>query len=194
MKVLVVIAHPKQDSFNHALLAEVKTGLADAGHKVKVADLYAEGFQPAMIAEDYAQFDDPPSLPADVLAEQERVEWSDAVMFIFPLFWWHMPAMLKGWIDRVMAYGFAYDDPMNPDSGPLRHRKMIALITAGASAGALDKRGYSQALDTALNVGIWDYCGMKDVSMRLFTSIGDDPDPKMLQDYLAEARALAAGM
>ncbi|MGB0508308.1 MAG: NAD(P)H-dependent oxidoreductase [Pikeienuella sp.] len=191
MKVLVVIAHPTQDSFNHALLAQVRAGLDAAGHEVQVADLYAEGFQPAMIAADYGQFDEEPALPADVVAEQARVEWSDAVIFIFPLFWWHMPGMLKGWIDRVMSYGFAYDDPMDPDSGSLRHRKMIAMITAGASEAALEKRGYSQALHTALNVGIWDYCGMKDVSMRIFTDIGDDPSKETLERYLVEARELA---
>ena len=65
--------------------------LAEAGHQVKVADLYAEGFQPAMIEADFAQFAGEP-LPIAIQAEQARVEWSDAMIFIFPLWWWSMPA------------------------------------------------------------------------------------------------------
>ena len=170
MNVLTIVAHPVPTSFNHAIRREVEAGLAEAGHEVKVADLYAEGFQPAMIEADFAQFTGDP-LPIAIQAEQARVEWSDAMIFIFPLWWWSMPAMMKGWIDRVMSYGFAWKDPRDPDSAGMRRRKIIVMITAGDDAAGLAKRGYDTALHTQLNVGTWDYCGFKDVTTRIFYGV-----------------------
>lgn len=193
MKVLVVIAHPVRTSFNYRLLDAVKAGLADTGHEVQVADLNAEGFQPAMIEADFAQFRGEPMPPA-ILAEQARVEWSDAMVFIFPVWWWSLPAILKGWIDRVMAYGFAWDDPSDPDSGGLRHRKALVMPTAGASAEAFAKRGYDTALHTQLNIGTWDYCGMKDVTTRIFHGLHSETEEALRLDYLDEARKLAAAL
>lgn len=193
MNILTVIAHPVPTSFNHAIRREVEAGLADAGHSVKIADLYAEGFQPAMIEADFAQFSGDP-LPIAIQAEQARVEWSDAMIFIFPLWWWSMPAMMKGWIDRVMSYGFAWKDPRDPDSAGMRHRKIIVMITAGDDAEGLAKRGYDTALHTQLNVGTWDYCGFKDVTTRIFHGVTPGASEALRSGYLAEARALASGI
>ena len=193
MNVLTIIAHPVPTSFNHAIKREVAAGLIDAGHTVQIADLYAEGFQPAMIEADFAQFAGEP-LPPAVQAEQARVEWSDAMIFIFPLWWWSLPAMMKGWIDRVMSYGFAWKDPSDPDSGGMRDRKIIVMITAGDDAEGLVKRGYDTALHTQLNVGTWNYCGFKDVTTRIFYGVTPDAPVERRATYLAEARALAAGI
>ena len=193
MKVLVIIAHPVRTSFNYRLLEAVKAGLADAGHEFQVADLYAENFQPSMIEADFAQFRGEP-LPPAIQAEQARVEWSDAMILIFPLWWWTMPAMMKGWIDRVMSYGFAWKDPSDPDSGGMRHRKIIVMITAGDDAEGLAKRGYDTALHTQLNVGTWNYCGFKDVTPRIFYGVTADAPAERRTAYLAEARSLAAGI
>ncbi|MDG1208674.1 MAG: NAD(P)H-dependent oxidoreductase [Paracoccaceae bacterium] len=193
MNVLTIVAHPVPTSFNHAIRREVEAGLAEAGHEVEVADLYAEGFQPAMIEADFAQFTGDP-LPIAIQAEQARVEWSDAMIFIFPLWWWSMPAMMKGWIDRVMSYGFAWKDPRDPDSAGMRRRKIIVMITAGDDAAGLAKRGYDTALHTQLNVGTWDYCGFKDVTTRIFYGVTPGASEELRAEYLAEARALAAGI
>lgn len=188
--VLVVYTHPVKTSFNRAILAEVEKGLAEAGHSIKVADLYAEGFQCAMTEEDFGQFEDKP-LPADILKEQARVEWSDAVVLIFPMWWWTVPAMLKGWIDRVMSYGWAWFDPEDPNSGFLKDRKVLVLTTAGATEAALEKRGYDTAFHTQLNVGTFDYCGFKDVTTRIFYEVDDPSADALRRAYLDEARALA---
>ena len=163
------------------------------GHEVRVADLYAEGFQPAMVAEDFAQFGNMP-MPADVLKEQARVEWSDAIVFIFPIWWWSIPAMLKGWIDRVMSYGWAWEDPSDPDSGNMKHRRILVLASAGASAKALAKRGYDTALHTQLNVGTWSYCGFKDVTTRIFYEVHSETPAALRETYVAEARDLASSL
>ena len=106
MNVLIVYAHPIETSFNHALLESVKNSLVEAGHAVKIADLYAENFQCAMTKEDFVQFENKP-MPAEIEAEKERVEWSDALVFIFPVWWWSVPAMLKAvpWSGEVRTNG-----------------------------------------------------------------------------------------
>ncbi len=189
MKVLIVYTHPVKKSFNRAILEAVKESLIEAGHEVKIADLYDEGFQPAMTEEDFNQFNDKP-MPADVQREQARVEWSDAMVFIFPFWWWSLPAMLKGWIDRVMSYGWAWIDPAKPDAGYLKDRKLLVLTTAGASARALAKRGYDTAFHTQLNVGICEYCGFKDVTNHMFCEI-DGSTEDIRKRYLEKAGELA---
>ena len=98
--------------------------------------------------------------------------------------------MLKGWIDRVMCYGWAWEDPMDPSSGALDERRILVMMTAGASKGQLAKREYDKAFHTQVEVGIWDYCGFRDYQMRVFDRIGDAPDREMLQSYLQEAETL----
>ena len=190
MKVLIVFTHPVKKSFNRAILERVNAGLSSAGHEVQTADLYAEGFQPAMIEEDFAQFEDKP-MPEDVLREQARVEWSDAIVLIFPYWWWSIPAMLKGWIDRVMSYGWAWIDPARPEDGYLKDRKLLVLTTTGASARALAKRGYDTAFHTQLNVGVCEYCGFKDVTTRMFHEVHHETPEEVRRQYLDEAEALA---
>ena len=190
MRVLIVFAHPVRKSFNRAILEATKKGLTDAGHEVKIADLHAEKFQSAMTEADFAQFENQP-MPEDVLREQARIEWSDAMVFIFPLWWWSIPGILKGWIDRVMSYGWAWLDPSDPDSGNLKSRKILVLTTAGASAGQLSKRGYDAAFHTQLNIGTWDYCGFKDVTTKIFHGVHHETPEALRNSYLEEAYSVA---
>ena len=190
MRVLIVYAHPVARSFNRAILEAATRGLTEAGHEVKLADLHAEQFQSAMTEADFAQFENQP-MPDDVLREQARVEWSDAIVFIFPLWWWSIPGILKGWIDRVMSYGWAWLDPSDPDSGSLKSRKLLVLTTAGASAGQLSKRGYDTAFHTQLNIGTWDYCGFKDVTTKIFHEVHHETPEELRKSYLNEAYTLA---
>ena len=191
MKVLIVYTHPVPDSFNRAILNATLKGLETGGHEVKVADPYAENFQPAMTAGDFVQFDSKP-MPPEIQAEQARVEWSDAIIFIFPLWWWSLPGMLKGWIDRVMSYEWAWLDPMDPRSGTLTERKILLMVSAGASHKQLAERGYDKSFHTQLNIGTWDYCGFRDVTTRIFERVHDDSPTELLLGYLSEAESLAA--
>ena len=98
--------------------------------------------------------------------------------------------MLKGWIDRVISYGWAWIDPMRPELSPMKARKILVLVTAGANQQAFIKRGYDASLHTQLNVGTWDYCGFNDVTTRIFYEVHDESSPEQLQNYLIEAREL----
>ena len=190
MKILIVYAHPSSSSFCNAILQAVQSGLSEAGHEFKVADLYAENFQPAMIEADFAQFQGKP-LPDEILKEQERVEWSDGIVFIFPIWWWSFPAILKGWVDRVLSYGWAYEDPKDPDSGYLKPRKILVLPTAGGDQVMFAKRKYDEAFETQLVVGTWDYCNFKDVTTHIFHSVNPGNSKEVLAGYLQQAKELS---
>ena len=96
--------------------------------------------------------------------------------------------MLKGWIDRVISYGYAWLDPMRPELSPLRSRRILVLTTAGASLKALSKRGYDTAFHTQLNVGVWSYCGFTDVVTRIYESVTPDLPESVLRGYIEDAR------
>jgi NAD(P)H dehydrogenase (quinone) len=131
MKVLVIYAHPNPKSFNHAVVEEFTRGLAEAGHEYEIADLYAEKFDPLINLDDLGQFSGQP-LPQDVLDQQASVSRANAMVFIGPIHGWSVPAMLKGWIDRVLSHDFAYrlDETGNVE-GLLNHEKALFVVSMG---------------------------------------------------------------
>lgn len=129
--VLAVFAHPWPHSFTGSILHSAVRGVQAAGHSVEIADLYAEGFDPVLRHADYAQFDHKP-MPEDVRREQARVDRSDALLFVFPVWWWSFPAMLKGWFDRVWSEGWAYTFTPEKSRGLLTHRPVLMLCVAGS--------------------------------------------------------------
>ena len=113
MKVLIVYCHPSEDSFTRCIRDAFIKGLEDAGHEYTVSDLYKMDFQTDMTEQEYlrdAYYRNTPDLAEDVLAEQAKINASDAIVFIYPVFWSEAPAKLVGWFDRVWSYGFAYGE------------------------------------------------------------------------------------
>lgn len=154
MHVLAVLDHPNPGSFSAAAAARFLEGARGAGHSTELADLYAEGFDPRWTMAD-AQGD----TPADVRAEQDRIARADAICLVFPLFWWGMPAMTKGWVDRVWSWGWAYDQLDDPERSLQRPRAGVLLIPAGARSDEVEARGYGRALDTVWTQGTFGYFG-----------------------------------
>ena len=109
MNWYILLAHPNPGSFNHAVCNALVEGLDQAGASYEVNDLYATGFNPMMAGDDFNQFEDGGILPADVLAEQAKVERADCLALIYPVWWNEAPAILKGWFDRILSKGWAYD-------------------------------------------------------------------------------------
>ena len=132
MNVLVVYCHPSENSFTSEVKNSFVKGLEEAGHTYTISDLYAEGFNPVMSKEEYHREGfyqlDMPVFP-DVIREQERINSSDVIVFIYPVFWTASPAMLEGWFQRVWTYGFAYGD--DPKMKILE--KALFFITMGGS-------------------------------------------------------------
>ena len=113
MKVFIVYCHPSEDSFTKNICDAFIKGITDSGNEYIISDLYKMGFHADMTEEEYlrdANYRDKPDVAADVLAEQEKINSSDAIAFIYPVFWTEAPAKLVGWFDRVWSYGFAYGE------------------------------------------------------------------------------------
>jgi NAD(P)H dehydrogenase (quinone) len=185
VNVLWVFAHPEQSSLNGSLLTEGMRILDDLGHDHKVSDLYAMKWKAVVDRDDYTeecagrlhvarasqQAYTRRTLSADIVAEQDKLEWADAVVLQFPLWWYSMPAILKGWFDRVFVKGFAYGivDPLSPGrtlrygDGPLAGKRALTILTSGSPAAALGPRGINGQLDEVLFSllhGILWYVGM----------------------------------
>ncbi|SED75922.1 NAD(P)H oxidoreductase [Rhodobacter sp. 24-YEA-8] len=162
MNVLVVFDHPRRNSFCGAVLDRFVDGLQEAGHKAEIADLRAEGFDPRLGVEDEPDRDAPGKIysPA-VLAEQARVTRNDALAFVFPVWWWSLPATSKGWIDRVWNRDWAYG------ARKLTHNKALLIGLASADAGQYAKRSYDSAMQTQLVQGVLNYCGIEEASLEL---------------------------
>lgn len=146
MKVFIVYAHPERKSFNSAMLETSLATLTESGHETKVSDLYAMRFNPVASDADFRGRRFPDHLQYDreqkharanglfaddIQAEIDKLTWCDFLILQFPLWWFSVPAIMKGWIDRVLVNGFAYGAGKRYDTGGLRGRRaMIAMSTA----------------------------------------------------------------
>ena len=113
MKAFIVYCHPSDNSFTRNMRDAFIQGLTDSGNEYIISDLYKMDFKTDMTEEEYlrdAHYRDFPAPADDVLAEQEKINSSDAIVFIYPVFWTEAPAKLVGWFDRVWTYGFAYGE------------------------------------------------------------------------------------
>jgi NAD(P)H dehydrogenase (quinone) len=135
VNVLVVYCHPDPESFVNACLERALTGLSTGGHTVRVTDLYAERFEPAMSAAERVAHS-VPGVAAPLQPYADNLAWAEALVFVYPTWWSGQPAMLKGWIDRVWVAGVAWDLPAG--KAVLRPlltgvRRIVAVTTHGSS-------------------------------------------------------------
>ncbi|SEG66837.1 NAD(P)H oxidoreductase [Paenibacillus sp. UNC499MF] len=181
MKVLTVVTHPRTDSLTMAVADRFVQGLKEAGHETEVLDLYRSGFDPVLNEPDEPDWTDSgKQYSAEVHTEMERMNRHEGLAYIFPLWWYGMPAMLKGYIDRVWNHGFAY--------GPrkLHHRKVLWLSLAAATSEQLAKRKYDEMVHHQLNVGLAEYAGIS-TSKTEFLYDTLNADPGHIQDLLEQA-------
>ncbi|MBC7211049.1 MAG: NAD(P)H-dependent oxidoreductase [Pseudomonas sp.] len=127
--------------------------------------------------------------PADVLAEQARIERADTVVMVFPIYWWSLPALLKGWVERVFSNGWAFDQAADGATTKLLHGMTAHLVgVAGADAGTFERHGYGEAMRVQIEHGIFDYCGARVISSTLFT----DSEGAAPASLLPQARQLGS--
>lgn len=178
---LIVFVHPEPRSFNGAMKNVALETLTGLGWTTEVSDLYAEGFDPVAGPADvraYQPSDRPFSLmraqrlaettggyTEQIEREQQRLARADLVIFQFPVWWYSVPAMLKGWFDRVLTYGFAYDDEKLFDDGLLRSKRAMVSLTTGGSADELGadahRTGTPQDFLRAVQGGTLGFVGMQ---------------------------------
>ena len=139
MKALIVYCHPSENSFTRHIRDAVIRGIEDSGNETVVSDLYKMNFRTDMSEAEYlrdAFYRNTPDLAEDVLAEQRKINASDAIVFIYPVFWSEAPAKLVGWFDRVWSYGFAYGKKTMKTLD-----KGLILCSAGNSSEHLEQTG-----------------------------------------------------
>lgn len=179
MKVLIVHAHHEPRSFNSSLKDCAVEQLTGAGHEVQVSDLYAMNWNPVASAADFGCRANPDylvyaleqrhnyeagTLAPDIAAEIAKVQWCDLLILNFPLYWLSMPAILKGWIDRVMISGVFYGGKRIYDRGGMRGKRATATITLGGREhmfGPDAIHGDIQTLLRPLLQGSLGYCGFE---------------------------------
>ncbi|KEF58473.1 uncharacterized protein A1O9_06399 [Exophiala aquamarina CBS 119918] len=166
MHVLIVISHPNEKSLTHSLAQRVTDGAESKGHTVELLDLYKDGFNPIFSTRDFEQFEGVP-MTEDVLRHQRLVEKADAIFLIFPVWWYGLPAMIKGWLDRVFSAGWAYKVEVDPEGTLLAHRPCTILAPAGASANQLNRWGYDKQIQHLWRYGVFGYCGFEPLRITI---------------------------
>ena len=145
MKAFIVYCHPSEDSFTSHVRDSFIKGIVDSGNEYILSDLYKMDFKSDMTEQEYlrdANYRNTPAVAVDVLAEHEKINSADAIVFIYPVFWTEAPAKLVGWFDRVWSYGFAY--------GGNKKMKMLekglVLCSAGNPLERLEQFGLLESM------------------------------------------------
>ena len=169
MRVLTILAHPQSGSFNHAIASAAMAALEAGGHEVVFHDLYAERFDPLLSSEEIpkgAQIDEALARHCRDLAEAE------GIIVVHPNWWGMPPAILKGWVDRVVRPGLAYEF-LEGDSGEgvprglLRARKALVFNTTNTGAKR-EQEAFGDPLQTLWKNCIFGLCGVEDFSRRSY--------------------------
>ena len=137
MRALVVYCHPSPESFTAAVRDTVLSRLEARGAEVRVQDLYARGFDPVLAPDEWAGYLDEPGNRVPVAEEAADLRWCDTLIFVYPTWWYGLPALLKGWLDRVMLPGVAFEMPKTPGEniapGLTQVTRLGVFTTCGAS-------------------------------------------------------------
>jgi NAD(P)H dehydrogenase (quinone) len=209
MKVLIVYAHHEAQSFNSALLARSVEELTAHRHEVRISDLYAMHFDPVATADDFGdrRFPDAlrydreqkhnyqrSTLRHDIATEVEKLFWCDLLILQFPLWWFSVPAIMKGWIDRVFVNGGVYGGGRRYDTGGLAGRRAMIVTSTAAYPDMCAPDGLVGALDVILwpiQNGALAYAGCKVLPPFVSWSVNfvdDATRRRYLDDYAARLR------
>ncbi|WP_298487478.1 NAD(P)H-dependent oxidoreductase [uncultured Maribacter sp.] len=188
MNILIVHAHENADSFCSALVNIAKSTFEKAGHTVTVSDLYKKNFNPVGGKHDFKKTSEAPYykyaseqiyaqqnnlFSEELKQEMELLSKADVLIFNFPLWWFGMPAILKGWVDRVLAYGFAYGGDYGfYKEGRFKNKKALLCITTGSPADFYSKNGAHERTISDI---------LKNIHQGIFNLIGFD----ILPDFVA---------
>ena len=188
MKHLIIYAHPNQDSLNAQVKQCIEKILKQNEHQVAVRDLYQLEFDPVLSMEDMKGQRNG-TVNTLIEKEQEYISWADVVTFIYPIWWTGMPAIMKGYIDRVFSYGFAYRYDQGIQKGLLTGKQAIILNTHGKSHEEYSAIGMDKALLLTSDKGIYTYCGFQ-IREHFFFDKADRATPEAVAAWLSKIRNL----
>lgn len=192
MRILIILAHPRPGSFNHALAQAAADAARTLGHEVTLRDLHAEGFDPILPADEAKKG---AALPLLVAEHCRLLAQADGLIVVHPNWWGMPPAILKGWVDRVMRPGVAYeflegDDGQGVPRGLLRAKTALILNT-GDTEPTRERLVFGDPLEGLWARCILGLCGVNDVRRRLFGVVVTSTAQER-QQWLDQARAMVA--
>ena len=199
--VMIVYAHPEPTSLTRELVEVSVQTLQEQGHEVTLSDLYGMHWKAVFDERDFPTRANPDRLSfvtesghaystgqqtADVTSEQQKLLAADTVIFHFPLWWFSMPAILKGWVDRVFVYGRIYGNGLTFETGPLKGKRAMLALTTGGPESSYSEGGVHGDLDVLLHSvhhGMFRFTGME--ALTPFVAWGAGwADDATRQDYL----------
>lgn len=188
MKHLVVLAHPRSDSFTHRVAATYIDAVVALGHEVVPRDLYAMRFNP--VADGDEGRTRPAREPApDVRVEMDHLVAADVVTFVSPVWWIAPPAILKGWLDRVLrGGGFAYGYGPTGPRGALVGKRSLVFTSSGSTEREFVDSGKLDAIRVMWRVGTVEFCGITLLEQLHFGPVGSRSTPDMIDGYLGRVR------
>lgn len=188
MKHLIIYAHPNPESLNGQFKQIISDHLQCNGHEVEIRDLYQLGFNPVLSLEDVSgQMQG--LLAEEVKVEQEFIRWADCVTFIHPIWWTGLPAIMKGYIDRVFSYGFAYRYDRGVQKGLLSGKQAVIINTHGKSHEEYAMMGMDKALLLTSDNGIYSYCGFE-IKSHLFFDKADKADINVVEEWKVQIKKI----
>ncbi|MEX1077820.1 MAG: NAD(P)H-dependent oxidoreductase [Homoserinimonas sp.] len=194
MHLLTVFSHPFRDKYPAAVMDSFHAPFEEEGYTIDVLDLHRERFDPRFTAEDHAHFWGGP-IPPGIEEMHGRVQEADRLAFVFPVYWWSMPALMKGWIERVFTAGWAYQYGAGVEDrgraalhGLLPSIPTVLIGIGGSKERTYEKYGYDEAMRTQLDVGIFAYTGIDDVESHLIHDVEGDHNASVREAGLDRAR------
>lgn len=193
MKTLIIYNHPYEGSFCNAILKAVQRGLKKGGHTCKVINLDKDNFDPVMRAKDLKAFAELGrgiesalmNLDPTVFRYKKKLEWADHIVMIFPIWWMSMPAMMKGFVDKVIFPGVAYD----MDNGRLVSRlaslKQVTVISTMNTPADIYRDMFGNSLEGSLIKGTFNQIGVHDaewISFNMVKQVGTEVREQWLAD------------
>ncbi|RAV23348.1 flavodoxin family protein [Paenibacillus contaminans] len=188
MNIMLVLAHPNKNSFNHAIALRIREGLEAQGHIVSFHDLYEETFDPVLYGDERDLL--------DPLVRQHRAELAatEGLVIIHPNWWGQPPAMLKGWIDKIICEGVAYrfntgDDGSGIPEGLLHIRSALVVNTSNTPE-VRELSAFKDPLDTIWRSCVLAYCGVQEIRRKVFRVVAGSTNAQR-EKWLWEAERLA---
>lgn len=172
MNVLVIVAHPNKKSFNHAIAMTCARELVENGHEAIFHDLYEEQFNPLL---PYEEFQREAALPIEIQEHCDHLSSADGIIIVHPNWWGQPPAILKGWVDRVIRPGVAYefvegDKGEGIPKGLLKARSAIVFNTSNTETGR-EKTVFGDPLETIWKNCVFDLCGVGAFHRQMFNIV-----------------------
>lgn len=188
MKHLIIYSHFNPESFTKAIVNVVETESKKRGDEVRMTDLYKDGFDPVLKFPDIQGMFMGGDTPSDVQKYQDDIVWADHITYVFPLWWGQMPAILKGYADRVLSNGFAFNYTETGVDGLLSDKKCNVIVCHGNPSDYYVSTNMHSALERVFDGGVFGFCGI-DTKLTFFGSV-TSTNNEVRKGYLEEVKGL----